>query len=74
MSDAMRPVEILMLEDSPLDAELTRSRLERAQIADAVTRVESRRSFLAALEGCTPDLILADFALPDFDGLTALAL
>ena len=68
------PVAILMLEDSPLDAELTLARLEKAGIEHRVTRVETRADFLAALEGCRPDLILADFVLPDFDGLSALDL
>jgi two-component system, cell cycle sensor histidine kinase and response regulator CckA len=74
MTGSGRPVTILMLEDSPLDAELTLSRLNRAGIEHAVTRVDSREAFLAALEQCTPDLILADFVLPGFDGLSALAL
>ena len=67
-------VAILHLEDSPLDCELACATLERAGLACAVERVETRSAFEAALAGRRHDLILADFALPAFDGLSALAI
>ncbi|HEU5039933.1 MAG TPA: response regulator [Gemmatimonadales bacterium] len=66
-------IAILLLEDSPLDADLTLTRLARAGLAHEVTRVETRADFVAALERGGWDLILADYVLPEFDGLTALA-
>jgi CheY-like chemotaxis protein len=67
-------IAILLLDDSPLDAELALARLEKAGIEYRATRVETPADFVAALEDCRPDLILADFVLADFDGLSALDL
>ncbi len=41
-------------------------------IACATTRVQNREDFVAALEQGGIDLILSDFSLPAFDGLSAL--
>lgn len=70
----MAKVNILMLEDSVLDAQLSLELLDRAGIAVTATRVETRSDFTAALEGGEVNLILADYVLPDFDGLSALAI
>ena len=69
--DALR---ILILEDVPMDAELVEYELERAQIPFASRRVDSRDEFLRELEEFRPDLILSDYTLPRFDGMTALSL
>jgi signal transduction histidine kinase len=65
-------ISILMLEDSPLDAELARENLLQAGLPHTSKRVETREAFIAALEPACPDLILADYSLPGFDGLSAL--
>src|SRR5205814_2293269 len=46
--------------------------LESEGIECAVRRVETRMQFEAALEEAGIDLILSDFTLPSFDGLSAL--
>jgi len=71
-SDKPQAARILMLEDSPLDAELIREHLERISPQPQIERVESRATYMTALEHGGFDLILADFSLPDFDGMTAL--
>jgi PAS domain S-box-containing protein len=68
------PLRILMLEDSIQDAELIQELLEADHFACEVTRVQTRAEFLAALEDGGFDLVLADYALPSFDGLSALKL
>src|ERR1019366_4092208 len=65
-------LNILLLEDDPNDAALIRSALETGGIACTIIRVEKRDDFVAALERGGIDLILSDFKLPAFDGLTAM--
>jgi PAS domain S-box-containing protein len=65
-------ISILLLEDSPVDVDLVRLRLERAGIDARWVCVDSRVDFLAAVESHPFDVILADHTLPDYDGLTAL--
>jgi two-component sensor histidine kinase/CheY-like chemotaxis protein len=66
-------IRILHLEDSEIDAELVRGHLRRAGSAVRLSRAVTRDEFLDGLaEG--PDLILADHALPEFDGFEALRL
>ncbi|HEY3384348.1 MAG TPA: response regulator [Vicinamibacterales bacterium] len=67
-------LRLLMLEDDPLDAELEITALEEAGFDCQWTRVETRAAFLAELDAPQYDVILADFNLPSFDGLTALRL
>ncbi|HEX7618576.1 MAG TPA: response regulator, partial [Verrucomicrobiae bacterium] len=66
------PLHILHLEDDPNDAALIQSTLEAAGIACATTCVQNHDDFVAALEHGGIDLILSDFTLPAFDGLSAL--
>ena len=73
-SDGARPIRILFLEDSDLDAELVLATLERVGIPHEVDRVVERDAFRAAATSQCYDLILADYVLPSFDGLSALAL
>jgi two-component system, cell cycle sensor histidine kinase and response regulator CckA len=69
--DALR---ILILEDVPMDAELVEYELGRARIPFSARRVDSRDEFLRELEEFQPDVILSDYTLPRFDGMTALSL
>ncbi|BBI99638.1 hypothetical protein FGKAn22_13310 [Ferrigenium kumadai] len=63
-----------MLEDTPTDAELIEHELRKAGIAFISRRVEMRDAFVHALEDFKPDVILSDYHLPDFDGMTALTI
>jgi len=65
---------ILLLEDSPTDAELIRHTLTQSRLKFTLERVETRASFVARLGTFAPDLILSDFSLPEFDGYAALAI
>ena len=68
------PLRLLLVEDSPVDAELNERELRKAGLAFVTTRVEEEAALVAALEDFRPDLILADYHLPGFDGLRALAI
>lgn len=67
-------LRILLLEDEPADAEFVERELRKAALAFTAQRVDKRDSYLDALRDFAPDLILADYKLPGFDGLEALAL
>lgn len=69
-----RPLDILILEDVATDADLALRELHRAGLECRARRVETEDAFRQALAGTPPDLILSDFALPSFDGLSALAI
>jgi PAS domain S-box-containing protein len=66
------PLRILHLEDDVADAVLVRDTLEMNGIACDVTRVETESAFLTYLQQGGFALILADYTLPSFDGLSAL--
>ena len=70
----MTPLNVIHLEDDPLDAELTMAKLEEGGFMCRSFRVETRLDFLQALEKDEADIILADYSLPAFDGLSALKL
>jgi two-component system, cell cycle sensor histidine kinase and response regulator CckA len=66
------PLKILHLEDSAADAELVRGLLEEEGISCNVTCVKTKPDYAAELKRGEFDLILSDYSLPRFDGLTAL--
>ncbi|NMO16138.1 PAS domain-containing protein [Pyxidicoccus fallax] len=72
--DRGESLALLLVEDSPLDAELIAARLEEGGLRFELTRVDSAESFQAALSARRFDLILSDYSIPGFDGLGALAL
>ena len=69
-----RQLRILFLEDRLADFELELHELLRDGTDIAAVRVESESEYIRQLEAFTPDIILADYALPSYDGLSALEL
>ncbi len=69
-----RPLRILHLEDDPRDATLVHTTLETGGLVFRTTTVQNRADFAAELERGETDLVISDFALPSFDGLSALDL
>jgi len=67
------PLKVLILEDRPADAELALYELRRAGFTPDWLRVETEPDYSAHLEPA-PDIILADYSLPQFDALRALDL
>ena len=70
----MTLLHILLLEDSPIDSELIQMYLMEGGINAEVVQVETEANFLQALEQDKFDLILSDYSLPTFDGISALKL
>ncbi len=69
----MAPIlRILMLEDNPADAVLVQRELARAGVVHAAVVVDTPAAYAAELRN-RPDIILSDYSMPAYDGLTALA-
>jgi PAS domain S-box-containing protein len=66
-------LRVLIVEDSASDSELLVAELTRGGYRPRCLRVETARAMLAALQGGSWDLVLADFRLPEFDAPSALA-
>ncbi|MFB3926715.1 MAG: PAS domain S-box protein [Syntrophales bacterium] len=69
-----RRLRILILEDAETDAELMEDELLRAGVSFLSFRAETREAFCRLIRDVKPDLILADYSLPVFDGRSALAI
>ncbi|GGD32346.1 sensor histidine kinase [Pseudoxanthomonas indica] len=68
------PVRILLVEDSPEDAELISLQLVDAGLEAVFVRVDSEGELRQALVGDAFDLVLSDLDLPGFSGHQALTL
>ena len=68
------PLRILHLEDEAADRDLVRRTLEAEEITCDITTARSREEFEAALRRGPFDLILTDYTLPGYDGVSALRL
>jgi len=69
-----KELRILLLEDNPSDAELVERELCKGKLSFSLRRVETKKAFVRELEDPMPHLILADYSLPSFDGLSALVI
>ena len=69
-----QPLQVLIVEDSQNDASLLEIELERAGYETACHRVETGEAMSAALAERMWDLVIADYIMPHFNGLAALAL
>ena len=69
-----KPTHILHLEDDDRDAELIQAMLESTDIVCQITRVQTGAEFNDALQKKRFDIILADYRLPGYDGISALRL
>lgn len=67
-------MHLLHLEDSDTDAELIANVIKREWPACCISHVSHAADYRAAIEKGGIDLILSDYSLPGFDGLSALAI
>ncbi|HEX3534905.1 MAG TPA: response regulator transcription factor [Gemmatimonadaceae bacterium] len=70
----IKPVRVLMLEDSEADAELIKQELRRSGLATIAERVETEHDFASAIKNFLPDVVLSDHSLGSFDAQSALTL
>ncbi len=67
-------LNILLLENSKMDAELVKHALMRAEFNCKVRHAVNKSEFTTMIKDSTPDIVLADFYLDGFTGLEALAI
>jgi len=67
-----KELRILILEDVPTDAELIQFELTEAGTSFIPMCVADRASYVKALDEFSPEIILSDYSLPSFDGISAL--
>ena len=72
MSNA--PTRLLLIEDNPADAELEVRELKRAGMRVEHRLVDTEPGLRRELADFAPELILSDFSMPRFDGMSALAI
>ena len=63
--------KILILEDNHYDADMVQRELKKSGFRFTSEIVQTRESYENALESFKPDIILSDYSLPSFDGITA---
>ena len=66
-------LRILILEDTPTDAELIQFELQEAGIVFTAKVVMTEKDFIREIQEFSPDLILSDYDLPKYSGALALA-
>jgi PAS domain S-box-containing protein len=67
-----KQISILHLEDDPVDADLIQEMISSGNISAAITRVQTREEFNESINRGGYDLILSDYKLPMFDGISAM--
>lgn len=67
-----KKLRILIVEDNPGDAVLMEEQLADEGLSFKYERVETEADFRIELDNFKPDVILSDYALPQFDGKKAL--
>ncbi len=67
-------LRILFVEDLPTDVELAVRVLKKNQLDFIYKRVETKEDFLKELKNFHPDIVISDYSMPRFDGMTALKL
>jgi len=67
-------IKVLIVEDNESDADLLLRELKKNGIIFTSELVQTRESFETALDTFQPDIILSDYSLPTFDGVTAFAI
>jgi PAS domain S-box-containing protein len=67
-------LRVLFVEDRVADFELAERVLRRGGLDLTSMRVDTKAAFLAALADFAPDIVISDYSMPAFDGMSALRL
>lgn len=66
------PIRILIAEDLISDAQLAQREINKSINKAHYHVVETREDFLEALQNFLPDIVISDYKMPSFDGITAI--
>jgi len=69
-----KEIRILIVEDVASDAELVKHHLKKAGIAFSCKQVDTKEAFIKEIKDFVPDIILSDYSLPQFDGMSVIKL
>jgi len=72
MNEPTLTTRVLILDDVAVDAELVERHLQGVRTKLTVRRVTDKATFLAALTSFSPELVLSDYEMPDFDGMASI--
>ncbi|MEK7198306.1 MAG: hypothetical protein AAB212_00070, partial [Bacteroidota bacterium] len=64
-------INILIIEDNQTDADLVIYELKKSGLGFISEIVQTRETYEDALDSFKPDIILSDYSLSSFDGVTA---
>lgn len=67
-----KPFKILFVEDVPTDVELAKRMLKKEGLNFIYKVVETEEAFRNTLSEFNPDVIISDYSMPTFDGMSAL--
>jgi two-component system, NarL family, sensor histidine kinase UhpB len=70
----LKPIKLLILEHDEDDLELLMYELKKGALDFEPQIVGTKPGFIKALNDFTPDIILSDYSLPGFDGISAFQL
>ncbi len=69
-----KTLRILFVEDIISDAELIWHEIEKNSVPFTKQLIDNKEDYVNALESACPDIIISDYSMPRFDGMTALML
>lgn len=72
MDNKDQSIKILLVEDLPTDAELAQRELKKENINFNSKVVDTEEEFVSQLQEYNPDIIISDYSMPYFDGMSAL--
>jgi CheY-like chemotaxis protein len=67
-------IKILTVESSPVDLKIILEQLEKDSIGYSYLNVETKGDFIKGITDFIPDIIIANYSLPAFDGITPIEL
>jgi PAS domain S-box-containing protein len=72
MNLTIKPIRILIAEDVPADAELVKREINKSVQNVSYKIVETRSDFTESVIHFKPDIVITDYRMPTFDGMSAI--